>query len=959
MKTKNLKQAIRLQLAVAAGLSSLVAPNLYAFDQEEGVERIEVTGSRLKRTDMETPVPVTVIGRTEILSTGALNVADVLNQSPIAIAGTSNANSAFTTSAVGLNTTALRNLGDERTLVLVNGRRFVSGKAPSDGYAVDLNSIPTSMIERIEILKSASSAVYGSDAVAGVVNIILRKDFEGIELNASTGISDESDREQYSVSITGGNAWDTGNVTIAFGYDDDKGLKSKDRDFSAFDEAVLLDQDLNEYRGRVFSSFPPQGRVGGYNADGTPFTDDDRFNRADFRQLITPLERKYAAFNFQQELSDDILLFSEFNWNTAKTYDSTIEPTPLDVVNDIWLKDRGGEGGIWLSPDVAGAPAGYEGYLLIPELLRTNLLNDGLTNINETTFVRRLVEFGARSTDLERDTSRIATGIDWNIDDNWLINTYVAWGKTDQIQENGGQMNIERAVQALDVEVDPDTGELRCVDAHARLQGCVPLNMFGAGTVTDDAVAYVRSPAKVTGQAEQFIFAINLIGELPLELPGGSPGVAFGYERRVEKGVFSPGDLAQTGSSSTNKSTPTDGSFGTNDIYGEIALPILDNLELDLAARYSDHDIVDGNTTWNVGFQYSPTSEFMVRASIASAVRTPNIADLFGGRGETFANVTDPCSGLSLTSTGNVAENCRSIPEVLERMENHPDGIFELTQIEAQGTGGTIGGNVNVKEEEADTLSVGIVWQIIDEVSLTLDYYDIEVTDAISTTSRTTVLNRCFDVAPGEFDPGCGTYESETGPQPNATRDFKGALTEVHSGTSNENDIQTSGLDVELTYTDDIGPGTFRAFLLWNYIDEWVQTSIEDGSSVDYAGEVLTPENRANLNLSYAWDDFVFTWRSRYWDSSVDSVEGANFNFSNFEPLNEFNNFGSYTIHDLTATYHVTENAQAGFVIKNAFDKEPPFAGQGFNNGATGVNTVAEAYDVTGRYYQFNVTMKF
>lgn len=952
MKKYSLQRAIKLALILGVGSTAAYSSQTLAFEEEsldEDVERIEVTGSRLKRTDLETPVPVTVINRAEILSTGAMNVADVLNQSPIAIAGSSSSNSAFTTSAVGLNTTALRNLGDERTLVLVNGRRFVSGKAPSDGYAVDLNSIPTSMIERIEILKSASSAIYGSDAVAGVVNIITRKDFEGVEVNVSSGISDESDREQYALNITGGNAWDTGNITMAVGYDDDKGLKSSDRSFSKYDEAILLDENDKEYRGRVFSSYPPQGRVGGYNADGTEFTNDDRFNRASYRQLITPLERKYAAFTFNQELSDDVELFTEVNWNNAKTYDSTIEPTPFDVVNDAWLQDRGGDGGMSIDSP------------LVPELLRDNLAADGISNINETSFVRRMVEFGARSTDLERDTIRIATGLDWALNDEWSINTYISWGKTDQTQENGGQVNIERAILALDVEEDPDTGDLRCISSHARLQGCAPLNMFGAGTISDDAVAYVKSPAKVNGQSEQFILSLTLIGELPLELPGGNIGVVLGAERRNEKGSFNPGDLAQTGSSSTNKSAPTDGSFYTNDYYGEVGLPILDNLEVSLAARYSDHEIVGGNTTWNAGIEFSPTDYLMFRASAASAVRTPNIADLYGGRGETFANVTDPCSGLRSDGEDEIADNvranCLAIPEVSQRVND--EGAFVLTQVEAQNTGGTTGGDDKVKEETADTFSVGVVWQIFDDLSLTVDYYDISIEDAIRETDRTTVLNRCYDVNAADFETNCGTYASPLGEADVAVRDFKGALTEVHSGTSNENDIDTSGIDIEISHSIDVGPGTLKTMLMWNYIDEWVETSIADGSSVDYAGEVLTPENRANLNMSYLWDELTVTWRTRYWDSSKDSVNGANFNFTDFEPLQASNTFGSYVIHDISASYWLTDSTQIGLVMKNAFDKEPPFAGQGFNNGVTGVNTVPDAYDITGRYFQASLTMKF
>jgi len=941
----NSKIAKSVRLAMIFGASSaaaISAPTFASDEAAEEVERIEVTGSRIKRTDMETPVPVTTIGRADILEMGALNVADVLNQSPVAIAGSDQSNTAFSNSSVGLNTTQLRALGDSRTLVLVNGRRFVSGVSPSVGYAVDLNSIPTSMIERIDILKSASSAIYGSDAVAGVVNIITRQNFEGVEVNAQTGISSESDREKYTINVTAGNTWDSGYAAIALGFDDDKGLKSTDRSFSAFDEAVTLDENGNEQRAVVFSSFPPQGRVGSYNADGTPFNfaqdadDTNRFNRASFRQLVTPLERKYLAMNLRQELSDNVEYFVEGNWNSSKTNDSTIEPTPFST-NDVFLPDRGGLGGISMSNP------------MVPDLLRQNLLADGLTmDDNIPQLVRRMVEFGARSTDLERDTIRIVNGIDWSIDDNWAANAYISWGKTDQSQDNGGQINIERAALAFDVEVNSDTGALQCANDLARIQGCVPLNLFSAGSITDAAVDYVRSPAKTSGQVEQFVMAASVTGELPLELSGGNIAVAFGIEHRLERGSYNPGDLAQTGSSSTNKSAATKGSFTSNDIFAEAILPVLDNFELDIAARYSDHEITGGDTTWNVGLQYSPTDSFMLRASAATAIRTPNVADLFGGRGETFAGVTDPCSGVSASDTSLAAVNCLSIPEVAARVAS--DGVFELTQIEAQSTGGTVGGNDDVKAETADTYSVGFVWQVAEGLSMTLDYYDVSVEDAIATTSRTTVLNRCFDVAASQFDATCGG---------NALRDFKGALVSVDSGTSNENNIDTSGYDLEINYTTDLGAGTFNADFIWNHVDEWVQTSIEDGTEVDYAGEATTPDDRINLNLSYTMDSMSFAWRMRYIGETVDSVEEANFNFSDFSPLGEFNDFDAEVYHDVSATYYFTDSVQGTLGIRNLFDTKPQFAGQGFSNGGTGINTVSEIFDVTGQYYQASVTVKF
>ncbi|MBW3164164.1 TonB-dependent receptor domain-containing protein [Ferrimonas balearica] len=938
-------KAIRLALLAGATGTAMTAPIAMAAEGDE-VERIEVTGSRIKRTDLETPVPVTVIDRSQMDAIGALNVADVLNSSPVAIAGSDQSNTSFSTTSVGLNTTSLRNLGEERTLVLVNGRRFVSGIAPSSGYAVDLNSIPTSIIERIEILKSASSAVYGSDAVAGVVNIITRNEFEGVELDSQYGISAAGDRGTWEINLTAGKSWDSGNAYATFGFDDDEGLKSSDRDFSAQDLAYYADENGNDVSGPLYSSYPPQGRVSfsnndgetiSLNADGTEFMADGKFNRAAYRQLVSPLQRRYAAAGLTQELSDTVRFFSEFNYNNSKTKGSTIEPTPLDVNEGVFLQDRNGTGGIDINSP------------LIPEMLRSQLQAAGITNMNETEFVRRLVEFGPRSTDVRRDTIRMLAGFDWELSDSWTANAYYSWGKTDQWQDNGGQLNIERALNALDV-VEDDEGNLICADEHARLQGCVPLNLFGAGTVSQKAVDYTRSPAKATGQAEQEIFAASVAGYLPVELPGGEIGSVVGYEYRIERGSYQPGDLAQTGSSSTNRAQPTDGQFYTNDLFGELALPVLDTLSVNLAARYSDHSVVGGNVTWNAGVEYSPIESLKLRASAATAIRTPNIADLYGGRGETFASVSDPCSGVSLTDTGSIAENCRANPAILARMQAHPDGIFELTQAELQGTGGTIGGSELVQEEEAETYSVGLIWQIIDDISLTVDYYDISIDNAIASTGRTTVLRRCYESDPSQFDPTC---------QGQVVRNGDGALTEVDTGTANENQIDTNGVDVEITYSTELFGGDFNSSIAYAWLGEYVRTSIESADSVDYAGEVVYPENRAVMNLGYRLNQFDVSWRMRFWGSVVDSKDGDNLNLGTGLPLTNANHIDAVTYHDLNFGYEFMDSARAFLGVRNVFDKTPPLLPQATNYGGTGINTASEAYDVTGRYFYAGVSLKF
>lgn len=933
MKTSRLTSALRFAMLAVPVSAAGFAGSVAAQEEAEAtkVERISVTGSRIQRTDVETSVPVTVISAAEIQLTGATNVADVLQKSPIAIAGADQSNSTFSLSSAGLNTTSLRNAGEARTLVLVNGRRFVSGSAPSAGYAVDLNAIPAATIERIEILKSASSAVYGSDAVAGVINIITKKDFEGVSINAQTGISDESDRKRNDIDFTAGKSWSGGNAWVSFGWHNDEGIDGPDRPNQTTDLAPMSENSW----GYAGSAYNPKGYisvpgVGAVKGDGTPYVAaTDAYDRGSRRQLIIPLERKYIAGSFTNEITADINFFSEFNWMQVDSK-SSFESTPLNLT-DVWLKDRGGIGG----HDVASS-------FIVPDALKSILLGANITDLNQlSTIGRRMVEFGDRGNDATRTTSRLATGFDWNIDDNWTANTYLTWGQTIQNQFSYGELNMDRARFALDaIEVD---GKVVCADPTARLQGCAPFTYFG--DISPEAVEYLNAPSKTIGKVEQLVFGASIAGELPVELPGGAIGIAGGFEYREESGKQEASDLAQIGATSSNRQLPTDGKFSVRDFFAEVNLPVLDNWSIDAAVRYGNYSSVGNVTTWNLGTEFSPTNRIKLRASAAKAVRAPNVSDLFAGSTETFSTVTDPCNNVKVTDTGTIAQNCLSVQSILDRASASPDG-FVLTQLEKQQTGGFVGGNPNVKEEKATTFSVGIVAEIVDGLSATIDWYKLSIDDAISTTSRSLVMSRCYSVATN-FDPTCGGA---------VRRNEVGAATGVDSGSGNENDIEISGVDVELRHRLSLPAGELTTDFVYSYVDQYDITSIETGSVDKFAGEVLFPKHRFNINMNYGLDDFNAFWRLRYWHHVEDSLTGQ-------EPRNNLpaglNRLGAVVYHDLQLSYQVIASTNVYFGVNNLFDKKAPTLGQLSQYGGTGINTASEAYDVTGRYYYLGLRTKF
>ena len=507
--------SLAFALAAGVGTTGYSLP-VFADDDDSMLEEVVVTGSRIRRSNADAPTPMTVLGSADIQGVGTTNIGELLEKLPSAVAFSNQSNSTFSTTSAGLLTTALRNMGQERTLTLINGKRFVSGFNPGNGYAVDLSTIPTAMVERVEIITGGASAVYGSDAVAGVVNIIMKDDYEGFSVDIRTGVSAESDREQTDVDIALGANFDRGNAFVTFGYSDEEGFHARDRSFSDTD-LIEADSDGDGFaESQIFlgSSFPPGMRVGGFLGNGQPFVSgigsqatSSRFNRASRRQLLIPIERKYASGGISYEISDD--LSAEITVGYNETFASSdIEPVPLDLNTNIFNTDVGQTGNY----DVATS-------LVMPELLKQNLLAAGindLTDLPNNTTGRRLVEFGDRGARADRTTMYATGSLEYEINDDWSSELYSTWGRTRTILGSNGNFNVERARQALNVELV--NGVVQCVDASARQAGCVPFNPFGEGTIDANQVAFLTANTTFNADVEQFVMGGLIVVSRALKL---------------------------------------------------------------------------------------------------------------------------------------------------------------------------------------------------------------------------------------------------------------------------------------------------------------------------------------------------------------------------------------------------------------------------------------------------------
>lgn len=959
------RHALKIAMLASAAFAVSFPAAAWAQVSEQtvgGAESTEivVTGSNIKSDNFNSSSPLLVLGADEIAKGGDTNVAEFLGRIPSIVgADTATSNQVNTATGSGLNTVALRNLGPTRTLVLVNGRRYVSGVSVGSGYGVDLNSIATASIKRVEVLTGGQSAAYGSDAVAGVINIITQDSFEGVKVSAQYGQTGKSDRETFDASVIAGSnfADGRGNAWISIGYSDAKGILSRDRAFSAISFDAIDGPDANpdlDTTAFIGSSFNIPARVHNFNGNGTPFTrgsntiaTSNAFNFNDFRQYISPFKRLFASARVNYELNDDLNLDLEANFARVDS-SGRFEPIPLSVTADIFRSNLGGRSNINIDPALGPVSPLFAG-----TPLQTSLLGAGIRNLDQANFVgRRLLEFGTRGEDNRRQTFRIAGSLSYDILQDINFTLSGTYGQTTQNQTVPGDINLERARFAIDVVANPAGGYM-CADALARAQGCVPFNPFagpndplGIG-ISPAAIKYLGITAGNVGRVEQTVVSGIVSGKSGIDPFGaGEIGFAAGLEYRKEAGSDTPDSFRQSGVARGLPLQPTDGSYHVWDIFGEIKMPVFDQLTLDASVRSGDYSTVGRSTTWKFGFD-APVADFLrLRGAVSRAVRAPNIADLFAGGSSTAAFVFDPCDGITNATTGAVATNCRSIAAIQSRINSA--GSFTLNQVERQNTLGLIGGSPNVSQETATSYTLGVVLSPqlgARRLNLAVDYYDIKIEDVIVNLERTVILNRCF-AATTSFDPTCSgtTVRSPV----------SGAALSVNSIATNENQLKTRGVDVELSYGLEIGgiPGQFEVGGGANFLINYDVANQVSGATTKLAGEVLFPKTRFNADLNYSVGKFEFDWRLSYWGKTVD-------NNANTRLSPAFNNFGAQVYNDFRLAYEVTDDIDVQIGVRNAFDKKPPLLTNQHKYLHQGANSNGSAWDILGRRWFAGFNAKF
>lgn len=945
----------RICKAVALLLTAAAASQAMAQQASaDNTASVVITGSRIARTNLFSSTPVLAVTPQSMADLGIENFADMATQlAQFAPAfGESRTQSTFSgVGTSGLNRANLRNLSSVRSLVLINGRRVPGGSSVST--AADFNSIPTANIERVEIITGGASAVYGADAVAGVVNIITRKNVQGIELSLSYGESEAGDNTHPTVSLlAGGKFGDAGRALLTFQYDKQGQVSCADRyicaeDFAWTSAGTITRGDAAKSGIGLAGRFIIDGK--NYTRRNGSFTDStgkliefsvpvDGYNRNAQRDLAIPTTRVLVAGDVEYKLAPKVSAFGEFNF-AQNSINSRFEGHPFQSSSDKF----GGSSG--LSPTIPVSNP------YIPAELRAVIP----TTQTEIQWLQRFGSEnvgGNRGAQSDRNMARTVVGLKGELASlaglgrDWRWEVSNTWGRTRVNLGTQGLVGLGQLYYGLRVEPDPSNpGGYRCADVVARSQGCVPINPFAP--YTDAMSKYLSLSSTSVGESTLNSSTAHMNGVLA-ELPAGSLRVAAGVEHRRISGNLDHDTVINNGLATGNQlADVTKATTTTKEVFVEALVPILADkpfinaLNFEGAFRHSTTEKTSYDT-WKFGGDWEPVTGLRFRAVKARSVRAPVADDLSGG-GETAGVVNDPCIKWGASTNTALRTKCAA--------EGIPDNYDPILLIQ-QGVRGFVGGNPDLTPEVATTLTYGFVWQPpqLKGFSLTVDRFEIKVDDVITTVGRQISVDSCYG-ASGLF---CSNVKRGSTPLlPGANY----VLLAVDDRTANLAQLGVSGIDLEARYGLKLGAwGDLDASMTATFYDEAYKVPLPGRDKVDLldqAGGSTSDQGyikrTASLNFTHKLGAFRTNWNMRH-------IGSAEMNTSS--KAAGFPRIGAHTYHNVRVGYQLNKGTEVSVGVTNLFDKQPPFFGSG-RSGTQALDTVPGYYDVFGRSYSASLKMKF
>ncbi|MEW9854157.1 TonB-dependent receptor domain-containing protein [Novosphingobium sp. M1R2S20] len=951
MTTFSNKALLRASVAPAMLAATLMSGAAFAQDASTGEagDVIVVTGSRLARPELVATSPLSVVSEQEIqLQAGSANIENVLNDFPQITATQS---STSNNPGGGVATVNLRSLGSQRTLVLVDGRRYMSFDV---NQTVDLNTIPSALIERVDVVTGGQSAVYGSDAIAGVVNFVLKRDFSGVELNSSYNLTERGDGQIWDINGVIGSNFDDGrgNVTLFAQYTKRKPTFAGDRSFSRF---ALSDRQNGTppFLGGGSGSVP-QGRViipglgaaTGLGCDSQDFSPTgstscydsvaDSYNFSPINYLQVPQERFLISAMGSYEINEHFTPYFEAQFANNRV-DTQLAPTPIGqgtpfgngVIGPLQIPVASP----FLAPATSAALA--------------TLDTDGDGFVAAPSWAYRTTQVGPRRNSDERNAFRIVTGLKGDIGAGFSYDGYYSYMRTKNSQRQGGNIAIDRFVAAA---AGCPTGSP---------SGCVPANIFGPERLSQDAIDYISIGATNLETYTTEVASLAITNNDIVDFGAGGVGVALGVEWRREDGSIEPDQFLASGNvAGFNPGQPTGGSYTVREFFGEVRVPLLRDqfvhrLELNGAARASKYSNAPGNVfTWAAGAELAPIPELTFRGQYQKAIRGPSVNELFQGQTVSFEGNAEGCDVAAAAAPGTLREICLA-QGVPASVLDDPAARAALGDPNLVNPITFTGGNPDLLEESAKTYTLGAVFQptFLPGFSATVDYYNIKIDGYIAPVPTDTVGSLCFDSFNEDY---CSLI----------TRNSLGQIESFEAFNLNSGGLKTSGIDVTANYGMGLGPvlGSEDVRLLLSFNGSrllkydytpvvGVDRTIECAGAFGAQCGVPLPKWRHTARVGFDFTGVTTSVQWRYFGKVNDDDDAT---------LYGVERIGAQNYIDLTFSADVNDNLTFGAGVSNLFDKQPPLTASGQNGGnGEQSNTLPTVYDVLGRSYFINARMRF
>ncbi|MFL5298420.1 MAG: TonB-dependent receptor domain-containing protein [Phenylobacterium sp.] len=974
------------------------------------VSEIVVTGTRIPTPNLTSVAPVTSVTSADIKAQGVARVEDLLNSLPQSFAAQG---SNVSNGSNGTATVNLRGLGSSRTLVLIDGKRLQAGNPTSSivNIAADLNFIPTALVERVDVLTGGASAVYGADAVAGVVNFIMNRNFEGVRIDAQYSFYQHNQQNPDGVQDTvraarakaavpdnfivpgnfKGGEGDTETIVLGVNAPDGKGnatvyathvqinpILASSYDYTACTLNSSATTFLASGCGGSGTAFPT--RFGSFITDPSgpgntfrPRTANDVYNFSPTNYLQRPDQRYSLGAFAHYEINPHFQAYADLMFLDDN---STAQIAP----GGIFAASGPGPGGTFAvncdnpfmtatqQQQLCGAAAGTA------------------TNVN-LAVARRNTEGGGRLTIFEHQEQRYVIGLKGELGGDWTYDTYMQYGKTTLNQEQDNNFLTSRINRALIAKRNA-AGQIVCQSViDGSDTSCVPINYFSLNSVTPAALNYLSAPTFSGGQIIETVASANLVGSLPegIKSPWSMDkiGVSVGAEYRREH-LDSHSDVPQaTGDVNGNGAAkpPVNGGYDVYELYGEARIPVIQDMPLakdvtlELAYRYSDYSNAGTTNTYKVSGDWTIIDGVRVRAGYNRAVRAPNVVELFSPQNVVLDGTVDPCAGLAASNP--LVARCASLFGLTTAQ------VLALEPDPASQYNGQTGGNPNLRPEKADTYTVGLVWSpsFVPGLNLTLDWFDIKVEDYISNVGANVIINGCVSGTNPDF---CALVHRDVVGSIRSTSGF------VKDTVINQGALHTSGVDFSAGYRT--GLDTFgiqdMGSVSFNFVGTWLdklETTVLNGrSAIDCAGlygsTCTTLGGSTNPNPEWR-HKFRVTWNTpfeygwfgnlglsaqwRYF-SKVDVDASSNDPALKAPVAATDRELGARSYLDLLATFKVKDNYSFRVGVNNVLDQDPPLAGSGGGAfasncpaGACNQNVYAQMYDTLGRYIFVGLTADF